>query len=69
MNQILKDAVLVMVMLLSCAVAYVNEDSSLDAYALMQNCMAEAVNVADNGSYERYCMDAYQLAVKSTAEK
>ncbi len=35
-----------------------------NAYAQLQACMAEAQDVVDNGSYERYCLEAYEYQVK-----
>ena len=48
---------------------YAGAEDNMDAYAALQNCLAQAVDLADNGSYERYCMAAYQSAMQSKTEE
>lgn len=38
---------------------YAENESSTQTYAALQNCMAEASDVVDNGSYEQYCIEQY----------
>lgn len=35
------------------------EQADTRAYAAMQACLAQATDVVDNGSYERFCIDRY----------
>lgn len=39
-----------------------------DAYAQLQNCFAKAADLADNGSYERFCMAEYEAAIQQVRE-
>lgn len=39
-----------------------------DAYAQLQNCFAKAVELADNGSYERFCMAQYEAELQQMRE-
>ena len=40
---------------------YAEDESGTHTYAALQNCMAEAFDVADNGSYEQYCIEQYMI--------
>lgn len=40
------------------------DESSTQAYAALQNCMAEAFDVVDNGSFEQYCIEQYMIKTR-----
>ena len=33
--------------------------SESEKYVLLQNCMAQAIDVTDDGSYEQFCINRY----------
>lgn len=65
MNHLIRLSVSMMIGVWLCiGSAFAQEIAHAEAYASLQNCMAEARDVMDNGSYEAYCMEAYKLAIK-----
>ena len=69
MNHLIRLSVSMMIgMWLCIGSAFAQEIVDVETYAGLQNCMAEADDVVDNGSYDTYCMEAYELAVKAEKE-
>lgn len=66
MNHLVKFSISTMIGVWLCiGSAFAQEIAHAEAYASLQNCMAETRDVMDNGSYETYCMEAYELAIKT----
>lgn len=69
MNHLIRLSVSMMIGAWLCiASAFAQEIADVETYASLQNCMAEAYDVVDNGSYDTYCMEVYEFAVKTEKE-
>lgn len=62
-------SLLSIVMIFACNSASAEGEENPEAYAALQNCLAEATGLADNGSYEHYCMEAYQASLQTRTEE